>query len=156
MATKLGQGKGVQAPASNGRVAKGTPLDANAKMGLLAHRLNALEMTAQGVAPAAVAPSAGQQRIGFKVSNATALVRISEVDDNGHAQVILPPGATSGDSAPHDNGDNVDFIVELSGSSGNSADIALTNSSTAKVTPSIPNDYTGSWYPIQYTFKAKW
>jgi hypothetical protein len=152
MAAKSGKQQGASAQ----RPVKGTPLGANQKMALLAHRLNSMEMAAQGVAPVQVAPSAGQQRIGFKVSNATGLVRISEVDDNGHAQVILPPGATSGDSAPHDAGDNVDFIVELSGSSGNSADIALTNSSTTKVTPSIPNDYTGSWYPIQYTFKAKW
>jgi hypothetical protein len=45
MAAKSGQQKGARAQS---RAPKGTPLGANAKMTLLAHRLNSMEMTAQG------------------------------------------------------------------------------------------------------------
>lgn len=152
---------------------KATPLSTAAKLDVLAHGLHALERSAQGTAapatpaaaaaaPAPAAPAAGPapvadtRAIKFTVSNATATLRITMVDDPAHPEVVVPAGATTGTSSPRPNNTLIDIIVELLGSAGNSADIAITNVDTPNIHPSIPNNFTGSWYPIQYTLKTKW
>jgi hypothetical protein len=146
----------ARAAGARARAPAAKPLTTSAKLDLLAHRLNALEMVGSGAGATESVPAPDQRTIGFTVSNATATTRISELDAQGHAQVVVSPGATTGDSAPHDDNTLVDIIVELSGSAGNSADVAFTNTDVDKIHPVIPNDYTGSWYAIQYTLKTKW
>jgi hypothetical protein len=139
------------------KTAKPRPLTTAAKLDVLAHGLHALE-SAQGAAaaPAAptAAPAAGTHPIGFTVSNATAKVRITLVDDPSNPEVVVPAGATTGTSAPRPNHTLIDTIVELLGSSGQGAHLAITNVDTPSLDPAVPNDYKGSWYPIHYTLKT--
>jgi hypothetical protein len=138
---------------------KAKPLTTSAKLDVLAHGLHALEAS-QGAAavPAepASAPTAGPRPITFTISNATAKVRISLVDDPSRPEVVVPAGATSGTSAPRPDNTLIDMIVELLGSSCQGAHVAMTNTDTPSIDPAIPNNYTGTWYPIQYTVKTKW
>jgi hypothetical protein len=155
---------------SSNAVPKGTPLTTSAKLDVLAHGLHALEKGAQGGAASAgagtgggapgPAPGAGAaadtRPLTFTVTNATASIRITLVDDPAHPEVVVPAGATTGTSQPRPDDTPIDLIVELLGSGGSSADVAITNAKPAAIHPSIPNDYSGSWYPIQYTIKTSW
>ena len=147
---------------------RGTPLTSAAKLDVLAHGLHALERGPPGRAARTVAGAARSgtrssavgaadvRPIAFTVTNATASVRISLVDDPAHPEVVVPAGATSGTSKPRPNNTPIDLIIELLGAGGSSANVAITNAQPAAINPSIPNDYSGSWYPIQYTIKTSW
>jgi hypothetical protein len=144
----------------SGRTPKGKSLSTDAKFRLLAHRVHALEAAAPAPRPAApravAAAGPADQSIQFTLSNATATVRMSLVDNPAQPEVVLMPGQTSGSSAPRPNNTQIDAIVELSGSAGDSAEIDMTNTDTPKIKPTIPNSFVGGWYPIQYTLKTKW